>query len=130
MTHSGLAKVRSASGTAVSRFSVVTESSARAVAAGDPAGSSAWAASRALAAGLFVGLPSGLETNESEKRRIVSGLTTDSTSPLFCSVLAKSWNCRTPSAVKSSSTVWPLSSEITVSIASPPKRRWYTTLSL
>ncbi len=83
-----------------------------------------------MAATLWVGLPSALLTNESEKRRIVSGLTTDSTSPLACNVSWRCWSCRVPSPVNSSSMVCPGFIEITVSIASPPKSRWYTTLSL
>ena len=97
--------MRSAAGTAVIRSNVSTESLARAAAAGDPGVSFACAASSALAAGLVVGLPSGLDTSESEKRRIVSGLTTASTFPLRFNVSWKRFSCSAPSPVKSSSTV-------------------------
>ena len=116
--------MRSASGIAVSRVSVFTESWARAVAPADPGCSLACAASSAFAAGLFVGLPSGLETSESENRRMVSGLTTASTCPLAFSVSWNSFNCWAPSPVKSSSMVCPGFIEITVSIACPPNRSW------
>ena len=77
----------------MSRVSVFTESWARAVAAADPGGSFACAAISAFAAGLLVGLPSGLDTSESENRRMVSGLTTASTSPLAFSVSWNSFSC-------------------------------------
>ena len=73
---------------------------------------------------LVVGLPFGLDTSESSNCRIVSGVTTPLTWPVFVRASWKRVNWARPLASKSSSTVWPGAIVMTVNIAWPPNSRW------